>query len=315
MQVTTANRPPKKITDLVMPVPADNPQTSNKIALGRQLFFEKRLSSDKSVSCATCHDPDRAFADGKPIAIGLKNRAGRRNSPAVINRGFGRGHFWDGRAATLEQQVLMPIQDPNEMDMKLADAVARLQGDATYRTAFQLVFERPISSDDLARALASYLRSITSADSPYDRFIAGDAAALTAEQQRGLLVFRGRANCWVCHGEPLFTDDSFRNTGISWRIDPATTQGAFADEGRFAISSNEKEHGAFKVPTLREVARTAPYMHDGSLATLAEVVDFYDRGGRPNPGLFNVIRPINLSVEDKAALVKFLEALSGTVSK
>ncbi|HEX5070557.1 MAG TPA: cytochrome c peroxidase [Vicinamibacterales bacterium] len=298
-----------------MPFPADNPQTDDKIALGRRLFFDPMLSFDKSVSCSTCHDPDRAFADDKPIAVGIKERLGRRNSPAVINRGFGRGHFWDGRASTLEAQVLMPIQDPNEMDMKLPDVVARLEGNAAYRAAFQQVFDRAVSSEDLARALASYLRSITSMDSPYDKFVAGDATALTPEQQRGLRVFRGPANCWVCHAEPLFTDDSFKNTGISWRIDPATSQGSFADEGRFAVSGNEKEHGAFKVPTLREVARTAPYMHDGSLLTLADVVEFYAKGGRPNPGLFPVVRPINMSAEDKAALVKFLEALSGTMRK
>jgi len=309
------NRPPRKIADVVMPVPADNVQTDDKIALGRRLFFDPILSADKTVSCSTCHDPDRGFADAKPIAVGINGRVGHRNSPAVINRGFGRGHFWDGRAATLEAQVLMPIQDPNEMDMKLPDVVARLEADATYQAAFQTVFERPVSTEDISRALASYLRSIKSVDTPYDRFVAGDTTALTAEQQRGLQVFRGRANCWVCHAEPLFTDDSFRNTGVSWQIDPATSQGSFADDGRFAVSRNEKERGAFKVPTLREVARTAPYMHDGSLATLADVVEFYDRGGRANPALFPILRPIGLSADDKAALVKFLEALVGPVTK
>jgi cytochrome c peroxidase len=303
----------RRLADLTMSVPADNPHTDLKAALGRRLFFDPLLSNDRSVSCATCHSPDRAFADERPLAVGVFGRVGKRHSPTLINRGFGRTHFWDGRAATLEAQVLQPIADPNEMDLSLDDAIARLMADDSYRTAFQEVFERPIASDDLGRALATYLRTIRSGDSPYDHFIDGAANALTPEQRRGLDIFRSRG-CIVCHGEPTFTDEAFRNTGVAWRPQDGATAGAFQDDGRFAVSGLERDRGSFKTPTLREVARTAPYMHDGSLATLADVIDFYNQGGRANRNLFPIVRPLGLSAEDKSALIKFLESLSGVVT-
>lgn len=291
-------------------VPADNPPTDEKAALGKRLFFDKILSNDRTVSCATCHDPERAFADTKTLAVGISGRVGKRHSPSLINRAFGRAHFWDGRAATLEAQVVQPISDRNEMDLPLEDAVARLAGDRAYQDAFLSVFGQPVSAADLGRALATYLRTIRSSDSPYDRFAAGDAEAMTADQKQGLQIFRTKARCIFCHAEPLFTDEQFQNTGVAWQPDTS----AYQDDGRFAVSNQARDRGKFKTPTLREIARTAPYMHDGSLATLEEVVDFYDRGGRPNQNLFPLIRPIGLSSIEKQQLIKFLEALNGTVT-
>ncbi|MFZ5928038.1 MAG: cytochrome-c peroxidase [Acidobacteriota bacterium] len=267
--------------DLYLPAPDDNPLTPERIKLGRRLFSDRRLSRDGSVSCSSCHDPERAFSDGRAIAVGVFQRQGRRNSPALINRGYGRMFFWDGRVASLEEQVLKPIEDPNEMDLPLAEASSRVG----------------LPREEISRALASFVRSILSGGSPYDRYLNGDRSALTLEQQAGLQVFRGKGNCTACHVGPNFTDERLHNTGVAWR------DGRFTDLGA--------GQGNFKTPTLREVARTVPYMHDGSLATLADVVEFYDAGGRANPGLDPEIRRLNLSFDEKRALVAFLNALSG----
>jgi cytochrome c peroxidase len=277
--------------DLYLPVPEDNPITVEKVALGRRLFFDKRLSRDGSISCSTCHNPNRAFSTPLPVAIGIGGRQGHRNAPALINRGYGRAYFWDGRTPTLEQQVVEPIQNPNEMDLTLEEASSRLK----------------LNTTTLSRALASYVRSILSGDSSYDRFINGERQSLSAEQQFGLQIFRGKGNCTACHVGPNFTDEQFHNTGVAWRDSRLT------DEGRFAISGNRRDHGAFKTPTLREIARTAPYMHDGSMATLEDVIDFYSEGGRPNPSLDPEIRPRNFTPEEKRALIAFLQSLNGTV--
>ena len=304
---SNSSRPPRLMKD-VTPVapPADNPVTPAKIALGKRLFFDQMLSKDRSVSCATCHDPARAFADDKTLAVGVFGRVGKRHSPTLINRGFGRMHFWDGRATTLEAQVLQPISDVNEMDLTVDEAVARLQGDAQYVAEFRDVFAAPPTANNLGHALATFLRSLRAEDSAYDRFMTGDTSALSAEEQRGMQVFRQKGRCTICHVEPLFSDDGLHNTGVAW--DPETS--SYKDDGRFAVSKRPADRGRFKTPTLRDISRSAPYMHDGSLATLADVVDFYDRGGRPNPGLFPLIRPLGLLPDEKAALLKFLEALN-----
>jgi cytochrome c peroxidase len=269
--------------DLYMPVPEDNPITASKVELGRKLFRDGRLSRSGNVACASCHDPERAFSDRRPLAVGVFGRVGRRHAPALINRGYGRSFFWDGRIATLEEQVLKPIQDPNEMDLSIDEASSRVG----------------LSGPVISQALATYIRSILSGDSPYDRFIYGDRRALTGEQQRGMQIFRGRGNCTSCHVGPTFTDERFHNTGVAWQ------HNRLQDEGR--------GNGTFKTPTLREVARTAPYMHDGSLATLIDVVNFYSEGGRKNPSLDPDIRPLRLADDEKRALIRFLESLSGTL--
>ena len=279
------------------------------MALGRRLFGDKNLSIDRTVSCATCHDPERAFADGRPLAIGISGKIGRRNSPTLVNRGFGRLHFWDGRESSLEELVLQPIADPTEMGLPLPELRARLEADASYRADFKTVFDNQLSVDTAAAALASYLRTIRSDDSPYDRFAAGATDAMSEDAKAGLTLFRGKARCAICHREPLFTDEQLWNTGVAVKADST-----LADEGGFAVTGRPRDRGAFKTPTLREVARTAPYMHDGSLATLAEVVDFYDTGGRPHVNKIGFVRPLGLSPEEKRALVAFLESLSGVVS-
>ena len=276
--------------DLYMPVPEDNPLTSDRVERGRELFFDTRLSRDRTIACASCHDPGRAFSDGRPVAIGVFNRVGKRSAPALVNRGYGRAFFWDGRAASLEEQVLQPIQDRNEMDMTLPEVEARVG----------------MRIDEVSRSLASFVRSILSGDSPFDRFINGDRAALTMAQQEGLQIFRGKANCTACHVGPIFTDERFHNTGVAWR------DGRLLDEGRSAVSGKREDRGAFKTPTLREIGRTAPYMHDGSLLTLGDVVDYYDRGGNVNEGLDAELRPLKLSMSEKESLVAFLLSLNGT---
>jgi len=275
--------------DLYMPVPEDNPVTAERIDRGRELFFDTRLSRDRTIACASCHDPERAFSDGRPVAIGVFNRVGRRSAPALVNRGYGRSFFWDGRAATLEDQVLQPIQDPNEMDMTLPEVSARVG----------------IPIEEVSRSLASFVRSLLSGDSPFDRFINGDRSALTTEQQSGLQLFRGKANCTACHVGPTFSDERFHNTGVAWR------NGRLLDEGRSAVTGRVEDRGAFKTPTLREVARTAPYMHDGSVLTLSDVVEFYDKGGSTNAGLDPELRPLHLTAVEKDAIVSFLHALNG----
>ena len=268
--------------DLYLPVPEDNPLTAERIEQGRRLFSDRRLSRDGSIACVSCHDPERAFSDNRDVAVGVFGRKGRRNSPALINRGYGRLFFWDGRIATLEEQVLKPIEDPNEMDLPLAEAAARVS----------------LTPDEISRALASFVRSILSGDSPFDRFINGGGTALSAEQQTGLQLFRGKANCTACHVGQNFTDERLHNTGVAWH------DGKFADTGA--------GQGNFKTPTLREIARTAPYMHDGSVATLEEVVEYYDRGGNRNPSLDPELHPLHLSTPEKQNIVAFLRCLNGT---
>jgi len=286
--------------DLYMPVPEENTISNEKIELGRRLFHDRRLSRDRSIACVSCHEPDRAFTDGRPVPIGVFRKLGRRSAPALINRGYGRAFFWDGRAATLEEQVLQPIQDPNEMDMTLGEASTRVG----------------LPPEEISRALASYVRSILSGNSRFDRFVSGDRRALSREQQAGLQIFRGKGNCTACHVGPNFTDERFHNTGVAWRESLVDgSPGRFQDDGRFVVTGRNEERGAFKTPTLREIARTAPYMHDGSLATLDEVIDYYDRGGNASPGRDPELRPIRLTIAEKKALAAFLRSLNGTVTE
>ena len=279
--------------DAFMPVPEDNPLTAEKVALGRQLFRDKRLSRDETVACATCHDSKAGFTDAKPVSDGVHGRKGTRSAPAVINRGYGITQFWDGRAVSLEEQVLKPIQDPAEMDLTLEEASTRVG----------------LRVREISQALASYLRTIRAGDSPFDRYMHGQPTALDEEQLRGLNVFRLKGNCNVCHVGPNFSDEKFHNTGVAFQ------GGEFKDEGRFQISGRPEDRGAFKTPTLRQISSTAPYMHDGSLRTLEEVVEFYDRGGNKNPHLDSEITPLRLAPEEKRALVAFLKALSGVISE
>jgi len=293
--------------DLYMHVPDENPLTPAKVALGRMLFFDSLLSEDRSVACATCHDPGRAFTDGRPVGVGVSGREGTRNVPTLVNRTYGASFFWDGRITTLEEQVLQPIQDPKEMDITVGAVVVRLERDRAYSDLFQAAFGREVNEGDLAKALASYVRTILSGNAPIDGYLNGDRDALTEQQLQGLRLFRGKGSCTACHLGPSLSDEQFHNTGVAWR------GGRLLDEGRFAVTSENEDRGAFKTPTLREVARTAPYMHDGSITTLEEVIEFYDRGGNPNPTLDRRVRPLNLTAAEKRALLAFLRALSGEI--
>ena len=299
-------RPPLGL-DALMPVPADNPLTPEGAALGRKLFFDPILSVDRSVSCSTCHDPDRSFTDDRPKAVGVFDRVGPRRVPKLLNRGYGRSFFWDGRIPTLEEQVLQPVINSLEMDLAVSQAVARLTADPTYASEFREAFGREPNAGDLARALASYVRTILSGNSRYDRYVAGATEALDDTERRGLEIFRGKGNCVTCHLGPNLTDERFHNTGVGYE------NGRFEDDGRFAVTGRERERGAFKTPTLRNVAQTAPYMHDGSIATLEDVIDDYDNGGTPNPYLDREIRQLGLTEAEKAALAAFMRALTGSV--
>jgi cytochrome c peroxidase len=274
--------------------------TTRKIELGRRLFNDRRLSADGSLSCASCHQPERAFSQARAIAVGVEGRRGTRNAPALINRAWGRTFFWDGRTSTLEEQVLRPIDDPNELGSSASAAARRVS----------------LTVAELANALASYVRSIRAGDSPVDRFERGNRDALSATARDGLALFRGKAMCSRCHVGPHLTDELFHNTGVAWQpaADPAGA-GRFRDDGRYPVTGLIGDRGAFKTPTLREIARTAPYMHDGSLASLEDVIEFYDAGGRANPLVDSELRPLKLTPLEKASLVAFLRSLSGTIQE
>jgi cytochrome c peroxidase len=276
-----------------------------KVALGRRLFFDRQLSRDRSISCSTCHDPRRAFTDGRAVARGVDRRPGRRNVPTIVNRGYGVTFSWDGRLSTLEAQVLAPVSNPREMGASLAVVLDRLSRDSSYRREFRMSFTDGITEENVARALATFVRHVTSGDAPADRFGDRQSDALSQEARLGLKVFLGKGNCWQCHAGPLFSDEKFHNTGIAW------DGKRFRDDGRALVTGDRRQQGAFKTPTLREVARTAPYMHDGSIKTLEEVVEFYSRGGRVNPNLDSLIMSLSLSEQDKRGLIAFLEALTG----
>jgi len=284
--------------DSFMPVPEADPLTAEKVAMGRDLFSDRRLSRNQSVSCATCHDPEHAFTDGRPTASGVAGRHGPRRVPTIVNRGYGKSFFWDGRVATLEEQVLQPIVNATEMDMTVEEALARLRGGSRYTD---------LSREALAQALASYVRTIVAGGAPYDRYVAGDRDALPEQARTGLQIFRRKGNCAACHLGPNLTDEGFHNTGIAWR------DARFSDTGRFLVTKRDRDQGAFKTPTLRQVAARPPYMHDGSIASLEEVVEYYDRGGNRNPNLDSELQPLGLTQDEKQALLAFLRSLSGVV--
>jgi cytochrome c peroxidase len=320
-------------------VPADNPPTAAKVALGRKLYFDTRLSTDGTVACVTCHDPRHGFADprAKPTSAGVGGQLGTRNAPTVLNAAFLASQFWDGRAATLEEQALQPLVNPIEHGFADHAAVlAKLRTLGDYPPLFQQAFgSAEPTAERVGQAIASFERTLLSLDAPIDRFLAGDAKAISASAQRGWALFNGKARCNTCHGRidvlPLFTDDLFHNLGVGVeRIDfdavsrkaaAAVERGTSVDElaltnaeaselGRFLVTRETKDLGAFKTPQLRNLTLTAPYMHDGSEATLREVIEFYDRGGNPNAYLDGGMRPLGLTDAEKADLVALLETFT-----
>jgi cytochrome c peroxidase len=328
---------------------ANSPDAA-EVALGRRLFFDPRLSADGRVSCASCHDPAHGFSDVRALSPGVFGRHAQRHTPTLLGRSFGTSQFWDGRAATLEEQVLQPIANPDEMGMTVEGLLERLNQDRAYRSS-----AGTLTRESLAAALADYVRTLQSYDSPIDRFLSGRTAlgaysdpknddgngdrdrellrdglkdpgsnyytgktsrskqappdaGFTALELEGYRLFQDKARCYLCHSGRQYTDEGFHNTGIAWR------DGALQDLGRSAIDNKVYHKGAFKTPTLRDVARRGPYMHDGSLATLEDVVEFYDRGGNKNPYLDENMVPLRLSDAEKKALLAFLRnALNGTM--
>jgi cytochrome c peroxidase len=293
-----------------------------RVRLGRWLFYDTRLSSDRSLSCATCHRPELAFSETRPVARGIGGRLGRRKTPSIVNlaartelvdavsaRDPGATFFWDGRATSLEQQVLAPIADSREMAFEHPAMVARFSGIEGYRRYFTEAFGSPeITKERIASGLAEFVRSRRSGNAPYDRWaFGGEATAMSRDAQRGLDLFSFRAACATCHAGFNFSDGRFYNLGVGW--DEKT--GTFADIGREAVTKDPSDRGKFKVPGLREVDRHAPYMHDGSLATLRDVVEFYNRGGNRNPFQTRRMRPLGLSPSEIDDVVAFLKSLNG----
>jgi cytochrome c peroxidase len=285
--------------------PKDNPYTAEKAELGWLLYFDKRLSADQSLSCASCHDPKHAFTDGKPFSSGIRGQLGGRSAPTVINRAYSLDQFWDGRAKSVEEQAKGPIANPIEMGHP-HDACEKCVGEiAGYRQRFKAAFGTDkVTINNIARAIATFERTVLSGNSPYDRYQAGDEKALTPAQVRGMDVFFKKAACDSCHLGFNFTDGSYENIGVG--MDKPKP-----DLGRYEVTRKEEDRGAFKTPTLREIEHTAPYMHDGSLKTLEDVVEHYDKGGIKNPYLDERIKPLNLTDQEKEDLIAFLKSLSG----
>lgn len=280
--------------------PKDNQPSADKISLGMQLYFDPRLSKDNMVSCASCHDPAKGFSNGERFATGVGGAKGGRSAPSVINSAYYAQQFWDGRAATLEEQALGPIQNPIEMAMTLDAVVAKLNKIDGYKSQFQKVFGTDVNSAGIGKAIAAYERTVLSGNAPYDKFKAGEPHALSKKAADGMKLFFGKARCSACHTGPSFMDNGYHNIGIGMT-------GKEPDVGREALSKLAGDRGAFKTPTLREIAKTGPYMHDGSLKTLEEVVEHYNKGGIANEWLDEELVPLNLTADEKDAVVVFMK--------
>ncbi|MDA2930040.1 cytochrome-c peroxidase [Acidobacteria bacterium AH-259-O06] len=296
-----------------VPIPADNPPTAETIALGRRLYYDPILSLDNTVACGTCHKPEFGFSDGKPVSQGVHGQKGTRNAPTVFNAAYYTTQFWDGRAPNLEKQAEGPVQNPIEMAHTLEGVEKKLMADPSYRQEFEKAFgPGAISYEKVEKAIASFERTVISGNSPFDRyFYAGEERALNEAAKLGFEVFRDpkRGNCTACHVIGLFTDNNFHNIGVG-----LDEQGELIDLGRYEVTKKDADRGAFKTPSLRNVALTAPYMHDGSLQTLKEVVDFYIGGGNSNTHLSRHIRALGfLTGPERAGLAVFLEALTGEI--
>ncbi len=291
-------------------IPEDNPLTAEKIELGKMLYFDKRLSADNTVACVSCHLPEFGFTDGMPVSTGIDGQKGGRSAPTIINRLFSVEQFWDGRAEDLEAQALGPPQNPIEMGNTLEALVEKLNAIKGYKMKFKSVFGTEVSSEGIAKAIASFERTVLSGNSPYDRFKAGEDGAISESAKRGLDLFENEneTNCVTCHVGFNFTDENYRNIGVG--MDKENP-----DLGRHDLTKDDLDRGAFKTPTLREIAMTAPYMHDGSQKTLLEVINYYDKGGTPNSHLSTDMKKLNLSEQDKADLVEFLESLTGEMAE
>lgn len=290
-----------------LPIVAGNPITPAKAELGKTLFFDPRLSANGTISCASCHNPSLGWSDGLKTGIGINGTVLNRATPTIANMAYNTQFMWDGRKKSLEEQALGPMRTPEEMKTDLKAMVLMMGSVPGYRELFDKAFPgEPISEDTVAKALATFQRTVVSTDSRFDRWLQGDRQAMTVQEWRGYQVFKdpARGNCAVCHSGANFTDNGFHNIGI------AQAEGS-PDMGRFKVRALAVLKGAFKTPTLRDVALTAPYFHDGSAPTLMDVVEHYDRGGDDKRNLSKDIRPLHLSPLEKEDLVAFMTALNG----
>ncbi|HVP12836.1 MAG TPA: cytochrome c peroxidase [Phycisphaerae bacterium] len=288
-------------------VPKENPLTPAKVELGKMLYFDRRLSSDGTIACATCHDPQKAWAEHEPTSTGIHKQIGSRNAPTIINAAHMPLMFWDGRMKTLEEQALGPIENPIEMGMKMELVVENLRKVPEYQKRFKEVFGTDVTKEGVAQAIAAFERTILSGDTPYDCYDAGDKNALTEVQKRGMEIFMNTGQCATCHSPPVFSNGRFYNAGVD-------AEKKEPDTGRKKVTNNDKDMGSFRVPHLRNVADTGPYFHDGSASKLEEAVRLMARGGKDNPNLsptLKSVREANLSDENIKELVEFLKTLSG----
>lgn len=287
----------------IVPHPIDNPPNVEKIALGQKLFFDEALSSTGDISCATCHNPQFSFEDGQGLSTGVTNEKLRRHTPTLINLAWSETFFWDGRAESLEEQAIGPLMAKTEMGMTPDVLLQRLSADADYQKEFNRIFpDEGIRLETLAMAIAAFERTLISKNAPFDAWIAGDEKAISSSAKRGFNLFTGKARCSLCHSGWNFTDDGFHDIGLK-----------NGDEGRFEVLSFPAMRHAFKTPGLRNIRERAPYMHDGSLATLDAVIRHYDGGFQHRDSLSELIQPLNLSADERVDLIVFLNSLSSPV--
>jgi cytochrome c peroxidase len=322
-------RPLAPLPPIATVVPKDNPMTPEKIELGKMLFFDPRLAGDSSISCAKCHAPEKGFSNATQLSDAYPGTKHWRHVPTVLNAAYAKLLFWDGRSQSLEDQAKGPVQAPIEMNQNPGHLVEKLDQIPYYKAAFRKVFKSDVTFDNIAKAIAAFERTIVSRNVPFDDYLRGDKSALDAEQVRGLELFKGKANCIACHNGPLLSDDKLHATGVA-EIKPlmkdsdrVATRHFFAkdagyknykidaDYGRELITKSAADRYKFKTPSLREIADTAPYMHNGALLSLEDVVDFYNRGGGQLPNKDPRLVVLNLSDGEKSALIAFLESLSG----
>jgi cytochrome c peroxidase len=284
-----------------IPFPKENPYTAAKAALGKSLYFDSRLSGANVLSCSSCHSPAYGWGDGQPRGIGHGMKPLGRRSPSIVNAAFGQVFMWDGRAASLEEQALGPIKNDVTMNMPIGELIEKLKGIAEYPPMFKAAFPgEDMSLENIAKAIATYERTVVSGRAPFDAWIDGDEKAISAEAKRGFVLFNAKANCAKCHSGWNFTDDSFHDIGL-----PDSDVG----RGKF-LPAIVKMQQAFKTPGLREINRRSPYMHDGSMVTMEAVVDHYNDGGIDRPSRSAQIKPLNLTKQEKADLVAFMATLT-----
>jgi cytochrome c peroxidase len=304
-EIVLVNSPPG-LEGLKQYIPDNNKLSLEKIKLGEKLFFDERLSIDGTVSCGFCHNPLLGFSDGRYTSMGIYGIRGKRNAPTIVNRVFSKYQFLDGRAKDIEEVVIEHIQNENEMGNNLENLISVLNNDKLYSEEFSNVFGTQVTSEGVSKAIASFVRTIVSSNSPYDQYIAGSEDAISESAKRGLDLFMSdRLRCTECHSGKNFTDEKFQNNGAGMNSENP-------DLGRYLQTGHEEDKGKFKTPTLRDVARSSPFMHNGSIKSLGDVVEFYNQGGGPNNNLSEYIKPLNLTESEKADLIEFLRSLTGT---